>query len=133
MRKLQTNLPPTQPIQDGTGFQKGLNSATNYVKINFLLNANLIQEIRQWLTSQYRGGILHYGNLGEFARQALTAYQNKQIELDWSQRPQGKKSNLSINFYPSIYNFYYTLPHGQRTALIELCLLSYYQFKKEQI
>lgn len=105
----------------------------NESRINFALNSNLVQEIRNWLRLGYQQGYFATPSLGAFIKKALTAYQNQLIQLDWEWRlTSTHRTNITVRFPAALLNYYLTLPAGKRVAIVELSLLAYYQKEKEE-
>jgi len=59
------------------------------------------------------------------------AYQEKEIKINLLEREKNvPKREISVRFSlnPSLLNFYFSLPEGQRTAIIEESLRAYLEF-----
>ena len=69
-----------------------------------------------------------YRSLSELIRKSLEAYQNETININPTQRDKfAPKREITVRFSlnPGLLNFYYSLPEGQRTAIIEESLKVY--------
>lgn len=117
MRKItnQTNVEET----------KKLNRS---MRITFALNAHLCQQAENMLKSQWVQNNFAYGSLSELIRKSLEAYQKGEIKANLIERDKfAPKREITVRFSlnPSLLNFYYSLPEGQRTAIIEESLRVY--------
>ncbi|RHZ36149.1 hypothetical protein [endosymbiont GvMRE of Glomus versiforme] len=98
------------------------------IRITFALNAHLCQQAENMLKSQWTRNNYTYRSLSELIRQSLMAYQQGEIDLNLTERDKFvPKREITVRFSlnPSLLNFYYSLPEGQRTAIIEESLRVY--------
>ena len=96
--------------------------------ITFALNAHLCQQAENMLNSQRVQNNFTYRSLSELIRKSLEAYQNGEIKVNPAQRNKfTPKREITVRFSlnPGLLNFYYSLPEGQRTAIIEESLRIY--------
>lgn len=102
-------------------------------KITFSLSATLLQELENFIRSRWTQGDYTYSNLSAVVRQSLVAYQNGKIKLATEKLNKIPKRNLTIRFTSSdLLNFYYSLPFGHRTDILERSLISYWQKIKKK-
>ena len=98
------------------------------MRITFTLNAHLCQQAENMLKSQWTRDNYTYRSLSELIRQSLMAYQEKKIKINLLEREKNvPKREISVRFSlnPSLLNFYFSLPEGQRTAIVEESLKVY--------
>ncbi|KLL04325.1 MAG: hypothetical protein MRECE_1c091 [Mycoplasmataceae bacterium CE_OT135] len=98
------------------------------MRITFALNAHLCQQAENMLKSQWTRNNYTYPSLSELIRKGLEAYQNREIEISLVERDKHTpKREITVRFSlnPDLLNFYYSLPEGQRTAIIEESLRNY--------
>jgi len=98
------------------------------MRITFALNAHLCQQAENMLKSQWVQNNFAYGSLSELIRKSLEAYQKGEIKANLIERDKfAPKREITVRFSlnPSLLNFYYSLPEGQRTAIIEESLRVY--------
>lgn len=98
------------------------------MRITFALNAHLCQQAENMLKSQWTRNNYAYPSLSELIRKGLQAYQNGEIEINLVERDKHTpKREITVRFSlnPNLLNFYYSLPEGQRTAIIEESLRVY--------
>ena len=96
--------------------------------ITFALNAHLCQQAESMLKSQWTRNNYAYPSLSELIRKGLQAYQNGEIEINLVERDKHTpKREITVRFSlnPNLLNFYYSLPEGQGTAIIEESLRVY--------
>lgn len=120
--KVKVNNPPVSkpksPVSPKT---------TQTARITFALNANVCQQAENWLNSRWVQQDFTYPSLSELIRKSLQAYQEGKIKVNETGRDKyAPKREITIRFSNSdLLNFYYSLPHSQRTAIIEGSLGSY--------
>ena len=98
------------------------------MRITFALNAHLCQQAENMLKSQWARNNYTYPSLSELIRKSLMAYQEGKIKVNLVERDKfAPKREITVRFSlnPSLLNFYYSLPEGQRTAIIEESLRVY--------
>ena len=98
------------------------------MRITFALNAHLCQQAENMLKSQWAQNNYTYPSLSELIRKSLQAYQEGEIEINLVERDKHTpKREITVRFSlnPSLLNFYFSLPAGQRTAIIEESLKVY--------
>jgi hypothetical protein len=98
------------------------------MRITFTLNAHLCQQAENMLKSQWTRDNYTYPSLSELIRRSLMAYQEGKIKINLLEREKNvPKREISVRFSlnPSLLNFYFSLPEGQRTAIIEESLKVY--------
>ena len=98
------------------------------MRITFALNTHLCQQAENMLKSQWVQNNFTYRSLSELIRKSLEAYQNETININPTQRDKfAPKREITVRFSlnPGLLNFYYSLPEGQRTAIIEESLKVY--------
>lgn len=92
------------------------------LRITFALNAHLCQQAENMLKSQLTQENYTYRSLSELIRKSLEAYQNREIEINLTERNKfTPKREITVRFSlnPGLLNFYYSLSIGQRTAIKE--------------
>lgn len=83
------------------------------------LDANLLAQLENWLSSQWASGNWTYPSKGSFVRQALQTYREGKIKPDWKALdPKAKKKGISLTWPEELLNFYYSLPKGKRNLII---------------
>ena len=98
------------------------------MRITFALNAHLCQQAENMLKSQWVQNNFVYGSLSELIRKSLETYQNGAIKVNLTERDKfAPKREITVRFSlnPNLLNFYYSLPEGQRTAIVEESLRVY--------
>ena len=107
---------------------------TRTARITFALNADLCQQVENWLNSQWVQQNYTYKSLSELIRRGLQAYQEGEIEINTTERDiHATKREISVRFFNAdLLNFYYSLSHSWRTAIIEESLRSYLESKKNE-
>lgn len=98
------------------------------MRITFALNAHLCQQAENMLNSHWTQSNFTYRSLSELIRKGLEAYQNGEIKVNLVERDKfAPKREITVRFSlnPDLLNFYYSLPEGQRTAIIEESLRVY--------
>jgi len=99
-------------------------------KISFAFSAPLLKQIKDFLSSQWEQGNFTYSSTSHFIRQALTAYQQKKIKLDLDFTRSKLKKEFTIRWPQSdllLLDFYYSLPVGKRTTILEATTRTYLQ------
>jgi hypothetical protein len=120
MRKI-INRPPPITVEE----VKKLNRS---MRITFALNAHLCQKAENMLRSQLMQNTFTYRSLSELIRKSLETYQEGKIKVNLIERDKfAPKREITVRFSlnPGLLNFYYSLPEGQRTAIIEESLRVY--------
>jgi len=97
------------------------------MRITFALNADLCQQAENWLNSQWVQQNFAFASLSELIRKSLGAYQNKETEINPTERDKhAPKREITIRFFNTdLLNFYYSLPYRQRTGIVEESLRKY--------
>lgn len=98
------------------------------MRITFALNAHLCQQAENMLKSHWTRQNFTYPSLSELIRKSLEAYQNQEISINPTERDKfTPKREITVRFSlnPDLLNFYYSLPEGQRTAIVEESLRVY--------
>jgi hypothetical protein len=100
---------------------------TRTARITFALNADLCQQAENMLEAQWTQFNYTYRSLSELIRKSLEAYQEREIEINPTERDKhAPKREVSIRFFNTdLLNFYYSLPYSQRVGIVEESLRQY--------
>lgn len=103
--------------------EKQIENVPTRLFISLRVDFTLMSEINAYVDSLKAKGDFRYKNTSEFIRQSLLAYRAG-MELSFLSNSSPKRY-LSLLVDQEIFNFYQTLPEGNKASIVERCLRTY--------